>query len=131
MPSGDLYGGDGKSSFAIPDYRGYFLRCVDGGSGNDPDLNKRTPPSGGTKADPGSSQDPALQMHEHHYVKPLQPSASGSAESTAVPGDDPMGVTEDLLNKDGQPLQFTSDSETRPKNVYVNYLIKYAYLKNS
>jgi len=125
---GDLYGGDGRTTFAIPDYRGYFLRCVDACSGNDPDRDTRTPPANGTGSDPGATQAPAIQEHEHHYVKPLQPSAAQEGEGTAVPADDPEGLTSGLYDTEGAPLKNKSTQETRPKNIYVNYLIKVAYL---
>lgn len=34
--------GDGSTTFNLPDCRGYFLRGVDGGAGNDPDTASRT-----------------------------------------------------------------------------------------
>lgn len=52
--------GDGSTTFAIPDFRGWFMRGLDGGSGNDPDAGSRT---GGNVI--GSSQSYQIQSHLH------------------------------------------------------------------
>jgi len=114
---GDLYGKK-NDTFRIPDYRGLFLRGVDAGSGLDPDAAKRIGPQGsGTSSGIGSFQCDALQEHKHSYraVTLAAPSNTGNAagqtsaqEQTSIP-DSPARVSQ----------------ETRPKNIAVNYLIKY------
>jgi microcystin-dependent protein len=114
---GTLYGGT-SDSFRIPDYRGLFLRGVDAGAGMDPDAAKRIGPAGtGAGGGIGSLQCDALQEHKHSYraVTLTTPTGSGNAggqtaafEQTTVP-DPPARLS----------------VETRPKNIAVNYIIKY------
>ncbi|MBB2484563.1 tail fiber protein [Mitsuaria sp. WAJ17] len=127
---GFVYGGSGRE-FKIPDYRGYFLRGAAAGSSVDPDADQRQPPEGGQgeAQGVGSIQSFALQTHEHIYSSapaPATPSNTGqaagapSATATLTTG----GPTSSL-----QPpgTVKVSASETRPVNVYVNYLIKFTY----
>ena len=129
---GFRYGGNGDDRFKIPDYRGYFHRGVDGGSGNDPDVSQRTAPEGGTgkPEEVGSLQEDALQTHEHNYKTapaPAAPSNSGTASGAA-------GSATALTEKgpvDGPGAATAvkvSENESRPKNIYVCYIMKYAYL---
>ena len=114
---GDLYGRQGDS-FRLPDYRGLFLRGVDAGSGMDPDAAARVGPLGtGTSSGIGSLQCDALQEHVHAYkaVVLTTPTGQGTAggqssssEKTSIP-ESPARVS----------------PETRPKNIAVNYLIKF------
>lgn len=131
---GNQYGGDfNTNSFNIPDYRGYFLRGVDDGSGNDPDIAVRTVPAGGTgtAAQAGSIQNYALLEHAHDYQSAAAmgtPTGSGNAAATN-PVPQPASTT-NTLSPDGNafsPASLVSQSETRPKNIYVNYLIKFTY----
>ncbi|MCP4130535.1 MAG: tail fiber protein [bacterium] len=64
-----MYGpGDSSSTFNLPDYRGYFLRGWDNGSGNDPDAAGRTNRGDGTTGNAvGTVQDFAVKDHEHYY----------------------------------------------------------------
>lgn len=59
--------GDGSTTFNVPDYRGRFLRGVDGGTARDPDAATRTAMgTGGNTGDaPGSVQGHAFQTHTH------------------------------------------------------------------
>ncbi|MCU0546785.1 MAG: phage tail protein [Oscillatoriaceae cyanobacterium Prado104] len=121
---GYLYGGENEI-FKIPDYRGYFLRGVDGGANRDPDANRRIPAKGGTPNEVGSQQEDALQLHEHQYnkveVNPtfLQPEKGVPA---IAPLPSPIGRTDEPTNLQN-PVR--TSSETRPKNVAVNYIIKF------
>jgi microcystin-dependent protein len=127
---GNLYGG-AERTFKLPDYRGYFLRGLDDGAGRDGDAGKRTDPSGGGGLNQGvgSRQTDALQTHEHIYKSapaPATPSQGGAAAG-APPGQPTLtegGPTDSLAAPGGVRV---STSETRPKNVYVNYLIKFTY----
>ena len=126
---GFRYGGNGQDRFKLPDYRGYFLRGVDGGAGVDPDLADRTLPEGGDGAsdEVGSLQEDALQTHEHQYDQapaPATPSNSGTAAG-AGPGQPALtkqGPT-DSLAPPGQVR--VSQNETRAKNVFVHFIIKF------
>ncbi|PRP90774.1 Phage Tail Collar Domain protein [Enhygromyxa salina] len=125
---GYLYGGSG-ASFRIPDYRGYFLRGTDAGAGVDKDADMRTDPAGGTSNNDGvgSIQAFAVQTHEHTYL------AANSAAAPADPGTTasvPPGTK--TLTTGGPTSSLTppgdvkvSKNETRPSNIYVNYIIKF------
>ncbi|MBV9882639.1 MAG: tail fiber protein [Sphingomonadaceae bacterium] len=121
---GYVYGGSG-ASFALPDYRGYFLRGADWGAGNDPDAASRTAPPGGSAADIGSTQPSALLSHKHDFPQSIP-------AGTAPEGSD-SGVPSTTQNQTGVPVAddgsaFTtqvSQNETRPINVYVGWIIKF------
>jgi microcystin-dependent protein len=111
------YGGAGEQ-FAIPDLRGVFLRGVDHGSGCDPDAGRRTPPANGTPTGVGSVQCDAMQDHVHTYASGDVPSATG--------GDGGPDLTVAARVQTGPPdSPARVSTETRPINVYVNYLIKF------
>lgn len=59
--------GDGSTTFNLPDYRGRFLRGVDGGTGRDADAAGRTAmgTGGNTGDNVGSVQGHAFQTHTH------------------------------------------------------------------
>jgi len=124
---GHLYGGAG-GTFTIPDYRGAFLRGVDHGSGRDPDISARTPAPNGTGDGIGSTQGSALQDHRHDYDATTQP-AGGE------PGAAPGGVVVQAMQTTGGPVPppatgqslGTSQHETRPANIAVNYIIRYTH----
>lgn len=131
---GCLYGcvkdGQGNQEFYIPDYRGLFLRGADDGAGMDPDASSRMLPNqSGTGSTVGSLQCDALQAHQHQYNEvPTQPTiAQGNAATTAIPAPSQglTGPPTNSLNANQNTVR-TSNGETRPKNVYVNYIIKYS-----
>jgi len=130
---GFRYGGNRSDRFKIPDYRGYFLRGRDGGSGNDPDLAQREPPEGGSGsgAETGSLQKDALQTHEHSYKAAATPATSSPSGSAAgSPGETPTRTENGPTSTLAPPGEVrVSQTETRPKNIYVDYLIKYTYGK--
>ena len=114
---GYLYGGI-SDDFCIPDYRGLFLRGNDAGSGMDPDAASRVGPTGsGTDNGVGSYQCDALQTHTHSYkaVVLAAVSQSGNAAGQA------SGDLETTVPT--KPARITS--ETRPKNLSINYIIKF------
>ena len=122
---GTLYGGS-DGTFCIPDYRGTFLRGTDHGSGNDPDAPVRMAARGGTTLGVGSSQASALQDHGHRYEAVV-------GQSGGEPGAAPGGPTQQNPETSGGPVSGpnaqrpvrTSQHETRPANIAVNYIIKY------
>jgi len=105
--------GDGSTTFNLPDLRGVFLRGVDGGRGLDLDGVNRTV---------GSYQADMFASHSHpaHNTQ----AGTGFVEGTGSPA---FQITS------GQGLGFNTytsstavgGTETRSKNVDVNYIIKY------
>ncbi len=116
-----LYGESGLY-FAIPNYSGYFLRCWDHlGSGTDPDAAARIAPlvTGSTMLNGnhvGTIQSDAFKAHQHyvHYT-------ANSAGSSGFAGD---GTWDNPLYTTGNSIP-AGGLETRPRNIYVNYCIKY------
>jgi len=120
---GDRYNtGKMQGTFCIPDYRGYFLRMVDMGSENDPDRKERLLADGDKSEEVGSIQQDALQEHVHLVNMQKAP--------TILAGDKAATINSQPANS-GKPVSDndkrvrTSLEETRPKNVYVYYLIKF------
>lgn len=113
------FGGTIGVSFNVPDMRGMFARGVAGSSGRDPDTTSRIAlyAGGNTGNNVGSQQASAFASHTHSIVTP------GGA---SVPG----GGTQTIVNQSvGTPPTFNTtaaggSAETRPINVYVNYIIK-------
>lgn len=119
--------GNGSTTFNLPDFRGRFLRGFDGTAGNDPDASSRIAMNSGgnTGNNVGSLQEDAFQGHKHqtlqgngagtniNYIPPSDGTFQGYYTNTSLPIYD--GIS-------GNP-RYTS--ETRPKNAYVNYIIKY------
>lgn len=100
-------------SFKLPDYRGEFLRGLDGGAGTDPDAATRTDRGDGTGGDVvGSKQVDAFKSHLHTASFKW----TGS-KITAGPG----AVQYSGSTNTGS----TGGNETRPTNVNVIYCIKY------
>ncbi len=110
------FGGSG-SDFFVPDLRGRFLRGVDGIAGRDPDKASRTASNSGgqTGNNVGSLQADELKAHDHTIQ--LTNSAGGFGGSLLGPVG---GSTGPIIS-----TNLTIGNETRPKNVYVNFIIKY------
>lgn len=139
---GESYGaGDGGTTFDLPDFRGRFLRGADNGAGNDPDAAGRLElnPGGNTGDNVGSYQDDAFQGHYHNVARTgsnTQLHADGGPNEEDVEGSGSLddqrynindiaaqmtATTPETMGAFGSP-RYTS--ETRPKNVNVNYIIK-------
>lgn len=122
--AGCAYGAADTASFNVPDLRGRFLRGTDNGAGNDPDANTtfRTAimPNGNAGDNVGSLQDDVYGAHTH---------GPGSAYNVSIlVGSGP--TTTNLLTLTPTANQnyntgSNGGNETRPKNVNVNYIIKY------
>lgn len=112
--------GDGSTTFNLPDYRGRFLRMVDGTAGRDPDKNSRIAmnPGGNTGNNVGSVQGFAIQSHSHRWLRGTEQDDSSYGgsynEFTMVPGS----------FNEGFPIDYHGGNETRPVNAYVNFIIK-------
>lgn len=104
-----------KEHFHVPDMQGRFLRGVDHGTGRDPDANKRmhSKEGGNTGNMVGSVQEDQFKKHSGHLdYRVYQWTAtraltSGADVARLVNNIDPGG-----------------SAETRPKNIYVNWIIK-------
>ncbi len=110
--------GDGVTTFNLPDLRGRFLRGVDNGAGNDPDVAGRTASNaGGNIGDNvGSLQGDELKSHTHGYQHYRD---GGRNNNYATPDGDDTGNMYDYITS---PF---GGNETRPKNISVNFIIKY------
>ncbi len=99
-------GGNPNPNF-LPDMRGYFLRGADNGTGNDPDNGSR----GGSGAKLGSIQSNSVQSHSHSIAADA---AAGAGTRVATSAGNSTTVTSNA----------SGGNETRPKNIYVNWIIK-------
>jgi hypothetical protein len=114
-----------NGQFNLPDYCGYFMRGTSYDSGNDPGAYTRTKsnPGGNTGDNVGSLQnydtcDPVAGVFEIH-IPHLPDSHTENARTT---------IGDDLAHWNGNPVSCPvggGDQETRPKNKYVYYYIKY------
>lgn len=116
---GYLYGGSG-STFNLPNLAGQFLRGIGTDSAS---TENRIAAPGGHQNGVGSKQSDALQTHQHTYNEPtgVMPGDKGSAFAATAPA-----YTSAPVNQ-SPPAAKVSQYETRPTNVFVNYLIKYTY----
>ena len=111
-----IYGtGDADDEFNLPDYRGMFLRGKDDGANLDPDKTDRYWQGDGESRvgdHVGSRQDDAFLKHHHSYYK-----------STNL-GKGNGNWSGDYWDNEEAKTEFTGDNETRPKNVYVYFMIR-------
>ena len=109
--------GDGSTTFNLPDYRGRFLRGVDGGVGRDPDRGSRTAMNaGGNTGDSvGSVQADEFREHTHTYGRFF------GSYSVNEPGNTDNFWNGVYFDNTG----IAGGHETRPVNAYVNWIIKY------
>lgn len=110
-------GGDGVTTFNLPDLQGRFLRGADNGTRRDPDAQFRiaSAPGGNTGAQVGSYQDDAFKKHFH--AVPVKGDDGNTKQAVSIdPGQRTVGSYPSYDAGDG--------NETRPKNIYVNYIIK-------
>lgn len=122
---GNANGGDGSTSFKLPNYQGYFLRGVSQSSGNDPDANTRTAPAslGNSGDNPGSVQadatgvpaSGAFNLSVDHVPQKKQKVNVGSL----------IGDRVAKWDGDSTEIQLAlGDKESRPKNKYIYFIIK-------
>jgi microcystin-dependent protein len=110
--------GNGSTTFNVPDFRGRFLRGVDGGVGRDPDRASRTAMnSGGNAADNvGSVQDDQYESHRH-----TQYTSDSTGASYMSVGN--YSRSNSIISSDF--TSYAGGNETRPVNANVNFIIKY------
>ena len=129
--------GNGSTTFNLPDLRGMFLRGVSGDSGKDEDAANRVAPSdngGNTGNNVGSYQGDAIRNITGSVKIGDALAGAWSDNCTGFCGYEFLG---NMTTKGGgsstAAYNFTFDasrvvpvgSDNRPKNVYVNYIIKY------
>lgn len=125
--------GDGATTFNLPDLRGMFLRGVSGDSGNDADAESRV-----VLNDNGGNTGNNVGSYQGDAIRNITGSTQNSAEFH-LSGNDSTGAlsTEERGNRNngtgsgGSFITFDASrvvpvgGDNRPKNVYVNYIIKY------
>ncbi len=124
---GAAFGSTDGASFNLPDLRGRFLRGVDGSAGIDPNKDSRIALKTGGNAgnNVGSAQADAMQGHAHFPRFYYSGSGGYSTSITNYTYNGPVtqtiSTTDPVASNYGTPRLST---ETRPTNVYVNFIIK-------
>jgi hypothetical protein len=126
--------GDGSTTFNVPDLRGYFLRGTDAGALRDPDVQARSASrkGGNTGDNVGSVQLDEFREHTHtgggehvHYWsgwRSVQPDGRRCRSREWREEDDPEPINKPDGTHNHGPK---GGNETRPKNAYVNFIIRY------
>ena len=142
--------GDGTTTFALPDYRGRFIRGRDNAAARDPDRAARTAAATG-----GATADAVGSVQSNATSRPTTAFTTTATNSGGVPASSGVS-TVDQNNSGGTPVGYNGtgyqadikvlggasggtthyhslpaltvgsggDNETRPLNAYVNYIIK-------
>jgi microcystin-dependent protein len=105
---GTIYGSLDGATFKVPDLRGEFLRGVDSGRGID------------TGRALGSSQADELKSHTHRII-----GSAGGENTDAYNPSTGVCSANSYYGIFGGGIENTGGSETRPRNVAINYCIKY------
>ena len=137
---GTIHGsGNGSTTFHLPDYRGRFLRMVDGTASVDPDKASRTAMNAGGAVGNlvGSVQADSVQGHGHDFFVGNTASGFGHGNtfSQLALADDAGGRTLQSTRSGAQDIiqslktfgAFGTprvSTESRPSNAYVLYCIK-------
>jgi microcystin-dependent protein len=127
--------GDGVDTFHIPDLRGRFVRGVDGTANRDPDKGSRTAANSGGNIgnNVGSVQDDAMQQITGSFSVWVRNSGGSGAFNTPTASAGNVSNTGNVtLTNNGPTTNFDSSnspsaktsSESRGKNVNLNYIIK-------
>lgn len=119
--------GNGSTTFNIPDLRGLFPRGAAMGSSRDPNRGSRTAlnPGGGTGDNVGSYQGDLIGYHKHPFSDKHNWDNTTVANSSIIGADESAATPNNLTDNSRSTSNNTyGGSETRPKNVYVNYIIK-------
>ena len=113
---GYMYGGSG-ANFNLPDLRGQFVRGTANGSGQDPDRLSRTDRGDGATGDlVGTRQADEFESHTHKLPIYANNNAGPQAENADTSG----GL------HDADSFAAGGSTETRPKNVNMNFIIRFA-----
>lgn len=138
---GSSWGNDAGNKFAVPDLRGMFLRGASGESNNDPEKELRTnsrpdlhsPGNGGNSV--GSRQADGFGFHNHNFADNGHRHRAAGGWSvnngSATPGggeltNGALSRGDHFTSSEHSNITFRGEggAETRPKNVYVYYIIK-------
>lgn len=114
---------DGGGTFSLPDLRGRFLRGADQATGRDPDAGARYPSgaNGNGGDNVGSVQEDAFRKHSiQASFRPVW-GEEDNPLALHVPG---SGLR---VSKYEYPTDPAGGNETRPKNIYANWIIKAAH----
>jgi microcystin-dependent protein len=124
--------GDGSTTFNLPDMRGVFLRGVNGLRSDglaDPDDNSTYRTNifigGNTGNAVGSYQADMFAAHQHSSFNEAPPQQVLSFQVIPSTGLNTVAFGTGVGVQNAPGTGFAGGSETRPKNVYVNYIIKY------
>ncbi|MCW3789173.1 tail fiber protein [Plebeiibacterium sediminum] len=137
--------GNMSSTFNLPELRGQFLRGVSGDSNYDPDKGSRTAYNGGNSGNKvGSYQGSQFASHNHaasssnagnhrHTSYDYYWYDAGSDDDYGTPTGDGTGERRSTSRNTAYAgehnhnitVNDTGGNETRPRNAYVNYIIKY------
>ncbi len=112
--------------FKLPDLRGVFLRGVNINRDDvfsDPDIELRVPSGDGEKNDVGSFQGDIFGSHTHSY--PASNTGCGITWTEAYWALPEVQLTNAIGHCAASSGDFRGGEETRSKNAYVNYIIKY------
>lgn len=137
---GNAFGGTPGATFRVPDLRGRFIRGVDNGAGNDPNATARVAFNNGNGGDAvGSYQADENKRHNHpasytdpisgEFFRPVMGVRSGAPLSNAnMIGGNNFGniavYVEHLTDVGAALLMSSGGSESRPKNLSANFIIK-------
>lgn len=129
---------EGTTYFLAPDLRGRFLRGRDGGAGRDPDsASRRFARNGGATGDAvGSVQEDSFMSHDHngstssngthnHSVRHRPMQTGGGANSLVIKTQSSNSTNTEGAGTHSHTVTSEGGKETRPKNMYVNFIIKY------
>ena len=114
---GTRFGNPNVAQFNLPDFRGRFMRGRDAFSFRDPDRTSRiaSAPGGSTGDLVGSLQFDDFRSHRHSWV---------GSNGQASPASTDFSANEFGAKNQTEQTGFSGGNETRPVNVYVNYIIK-------
>ncbi len=128
---GNAFGaGDNVNTFNLPNLQGLFLRGVSHESGNDPDATSRTASGscGNTGNNVGSYQGDVYQSHDHphwHWLYIVGNTFGDQYWGIDYANSSSQGWTQGAYDRGtSTSTSLSGGNETRPKNIYVNYIIK-------
>ncbi|WP_416439452.1 phage tail protein [Phnomibacter sp. MR] len=123
----------GPGTFNLPNTQGMFLRGVADTSNQDPDKETRIPLTigGNSRNNVGSYQPDIFLNHNHgggdHIHNTYNETGAAGGRGSYLTGDrrsSTQWAGSPGMFGSGQIIQNQGGTETRPKNVYVNYIIK-------